>query len=114
MPNLSQMETFVLTAELGSLAAAGRKLGISAAAISKQLTRLEEELGLQLLLRTTRRIELTEVGTNYSLQCRRIATTRYVLCASPDYLKKFGTPKKPAEKALYFFKSSLLHRFYYR
>ncbi len=66
------METFVLTSELGSLAAVARKLGLSPAAISKQLTRLEEELGLQLLIRSTRRIELTEIGENYSLQCRRI------------------------------------------
>jgi DNA-binding transcriptional LysR family regulator len=72
MPDLSQMETFVLTSELGSLAAVARKLGISPAAISKQLTRLEEDLGLQLLVRSTRRIELTEVGINYCLQCRRI------------------------------------------
>ena len=43
MPDLSQMETFVLTSKLGSLAAVARKLGISPAGISKQLTRLEEE-----------------------------------------------------------------------
>lgn len=72
MPDLSQIETFVLTSELGSLAAVARRLGITPAAISKQLTRLEEELGLQLLMRSTRRIELTEVGVNYCLQCRRI------------------------------------------
>lgn len=72
MPDLSQMQTFVLTAELGSLAAVARKLKVSPAAISKQLTRLEEELGLQLLIRSTRRIDLTEVGINYCLQCRRI------------------------------------------
>jgi DNA-binding transcriptional LysR family regulator len=72
MPDLSQIKTFVLTSELGSLAAVARKLGISPAAISKQLTRLEEELGLQLLVRSTRRIELTDVGLKYCLQCRRI------------------------------------------
>lgn len=72
MPDLGQMETLVLTSELGSLAAVAKKLGITPAAISKQLTRLEEELGLQLLLRSTRRIELTEVGMDYCLQCRRI------------------------------------------
>jgi DNA-binding transcriptional LysR family regulator len=72
MPDLSQIETFVLTCELGSLAAVARKFGISPAAISKQLTRLEQELGLQLLMRSTRRIELTEIGINYCLQCRRI------------------------------------------
>ncbi len=72
MPDISQIETFVLTHELGSLAAAGRKLNISAAAVSKQLTRLEEELKVQLMLRTTRSIELTEVGQLYYLQCKRI------------------------------------------
>ena len=72
MPDLSQMKTFVLTSELGSLAAAARILGISPAAVSKQLTRLEEELELQLILRSTRRLELTAVGINYCLQCRRI------------------------------------------
>ncbi len=72
MPDLPQMHTLVLTSEMGSLAAVARKLGISSAAVSKQLTRLEEELGLQLLIRTTRKIEFTEVGANYVLQCRRI------------------------------------------
>lgn len=72
MPAFSQLEIFILTSELGSLAAVARKLGISSAAISKQLTKLEEEVGVQLLERTTRRIELTEIGKNYCLQCRRI------------------------------------------
>lgn len=72
MPELSQLKTFVLTSELGSLAAVARKLEISPAAISKQLSRLEEELKVQLLVRSTRKVELTEVGVNYCLQCRRI------------------------------------------
>ncbi len=183
MPDLSQIEAFVLTSELGSLAAVARKLGVSSAAISKQLTRLEKELGVQLLLRSTRKIALTELGTSYCIQChrileevdvasalisqvkaipfgslkivsgrhfaaafivphikkflqkypkielslelaermpdldreevdiligmslsasgeaiqKRIATTSYTYCASPDYLKKFGEPKKPVD-----------------
>ncbi len=72
MPDLAQLQTFVLTSELGSLAAAARQLGISPAAISKQLTRLEQELGVQLLHRSTRRIALTEIGNHYYQQCRRI------------------------------------------
>lgn len=72
MTDLAQIETFVLTVELGSLASVARRLKISSAAISKQLTKLELELGLQLLIRSTRKIELTEVGQNYYLQCRRI------------------------------------------
>lgn len=72
MVDLQHIETFSLTCELGSLAAVARKQGISAAAVSKQLTRLEEELGAQLLIRTTRSIELTDMGKSYWLQCRRI------------------------------------------
>lgn len=72
MPDLSSLQIFILTSELGSLVAVGRKLGISSAAISKQLTKLEEELGVQLLIRTTRKIELTDIGINYYSQCQRI------------------------------------------
>lgn len=66
------MQTLILVSSLGSLAAAARKLAISPAAVSKQLTKLEHELGLQLLVRTTRRIEFTEVGRSYCLQCQRV------------------------------------------
>lgn len=183
MPDFLQMQTLVLVSALGSLAAAARKLGISPAAVSKQLTKLEQELGLQLLVRTTRKIEFTDPGKSYCFQCQRIleeveaasamisqikaipsgplkvvsgrhfavtyilpfikeflleypeielnlelaeripdlnaeaidvsigmsisaqgdviqkkiATTFYTLCASPDYLKSFGIPKKPEE-----------------
>jgi DNA-binding transcriptional LysR family regulator len=72
MADLSHIKTFVLISELGSLAAAARTLGISSAAVSKQLTKLEEELGLQLLIRSTRKLELTEIGASYYLQCKRI------------------------------------------
>lgn len=72
MADLTQMRILILTAELGSLAAVARKLGVSPAAISKQLTRLEEELKVQLLVRTTRKVELTSVGVAYCRQCRQI------------------------------------------
>lgn len=72
MPDITQLETFVLTRELGSLAAVGRYLGISSAAVSKQLTKLEEQLNTQLLIRTTRQITLTEIGESYYEQCKRI------------------------------------------
>lgn len=95
MPDLSHIETFVLTSELRSLAAVARKLGISPAAISKQLTRLEEELGLQLLVRSTRRIELTEVGINYCDQCRRILEEVEAASALISHVKAvpYGTLK---------------------
>lgn len=72
MPDLTQLKTLVMIADLGCLAAVARELKVSSAAISKQLTRLEEELGVQLILRSTRRIEFTDAGLNYCEQCRRI------------------------------------------
>lgn len=183
MPDFVHLQTFVRTCELESLAAAARHLGVSAAAVSKQLTKLEQELGVQLLVRSTRHLELTEVGISYYQQCRRIfeeieiatalisqvkavpsgilkvvcgrhfgktsiiphlkeflelfphielnlelaermpdlhlesidllmgmsisakgaviqkkiATTSYVFCASPQYLEKYGTPREPID-----------------
>jgi len=66
------MKTFILIVELGSLAAAARRLNLSAVAVSKQLTKLENDLGVQLIIRSTRRLELTQIGKSYFLQCQRI------------------------------------------
>ena len=56
------LEPFVHTAELRSFSAAARKLGISPAAVSKAVSRLEAELGVTLLVRTSRRVGLTPEG----------------------------------------------------
>jgi DNA-binding transcriptional LysR family regulator len=183
MVEFFEMRTIVLVAESESISATARSLKMSPAAISKQLTRVEAELGLHLFVRTTRKVELTDVGRSYYEQCkrvleevqladdlvshiqaapqgvlkvvsgrhfaqmfivpylkeflelypqvslnlelaervpdlvnegidlsigmsisaegdviqRRIASTRYVLCASPKYLKKYGTPRVPSD-----------------
>lgn len=183
MSKFEQIETFLNVVHENSFAGAARKQGISTAAISRQISRLEADLGVQLLERTTRKIGLTEIGSEYYKHCqralaelnegqalisgsqlepsgilnitsnrhfaneylipylsefmtlypkitlnlelaerfpdfseenidilfgvslegppdlvrKRITSTRYVLCASPDYLKKFGTPTSPDE-----------------
>lgn len=56
---------FIRIASLGSLTAAARELGLSLAAVSKRLSLLEQRLGVQLLRRTTRRLELTVEGRRY-------------------------------------------------
>jgi DNA-binding transcriptional LysR family regulator len=183
MSKLDQIATFIAVVEANSFAAAARKLGLSTAAISRQVSRLESTLGIQLLQRTTRQLSLTDLGQQYFQQCkkalgeiteaenaitnsqqeatgilsvtssryfaeeyilptlgefmaqnpklqikfelaerfpnlsaenidlvfgvslegppglvrRQVKLTRYVLCASPDYLKKFGTPTSPQD-----------------
>jgi DNA-binding transcriptional LysR family regulator len=66
------MEVFVLAAELKSFSAAGRKLRLSPSAVSKLVTRIEDRLGARLLVRTTRRLELTPEGEVYLGRARRI------------------------------------------
>lgn len=58
--------------EGGSFAEAARWLGLSSAAISKNIRELEAHLGVRLLIRTTRRMSLTEAGQRYYEQITRI------------------------------------------
>ena len=59
---ISGIEVFLAIAREGSLRAAARALGVGAPAVSHQLKTLEKRLGVALLVRTTRSIELTEAG----------------------------------------------------
>lgn len=66
------MLSFVQAAERGSLAAAARALGISAAAVSKNVAGLERALGIRLMNRTTRSLQLTAEGSVF-LEHARVA-----------------------------------------
>ena len=57
-----ELEVFVQVAEHGSFSAAARHLGVSPSATSKIVARMEARLGAQLLLRSTRRVQLTPEG----------------------------------------------------
>jgi len=72
MENLRGIESFVKAVEHGSIAAAARQLGISPAAASQNIARLESQLGARLLTRTTRRLALTDSGTLYYARVREI------------------------------------------
>src|SRR5215468_5711219 len=65
MDLFSRMATFVRIVDTGSLSAAARSLGLSLPAVSRQLTALEEELGARLLVRSTRRMSLTDAGRKW-------------------------------------------------
>ena len=72
MVDLLALQTFVRIADRGSLSAAARATGRSLPAVSRALAMLEAEIGVRLLHRTTRRIHLTDAGTQYLERCRRI------------------------------------------
>lgn len=69
MDRWTQIELFVLTAELGSLSKAADQLDMSNAAASRTLSALEERLGTRLIERTTRRQWLTDTGEAYRRRC---------------------------------------------
>lgn len=65
MDTLRSIECFVQTVEAGSIAGAAKRLGISSAAVSQNIRRLEARLSDQLLTRTNRNIDLTRTGEIY-------------------------------------------------
>ena len=72
MPNLTDLETFVAVAETGGVSAAARRLGLPKSVVSRRLARLEDELGAQLLARTTRGAALTEAGSTFHEHAARV------------------------------------------
>jgi DNA-binding transcriptional LysR family regulator len=70
MDRLGDMRLFTEAAALGSLSAAGRKLGLSPAAASARLLKLEKSLTARLFERTTRQLRLTDEGRLYLQHCR--------------------------------------------
>ncbi len=72
MDRFEEMHTFVQVVDSGSLSAAAEKLSVAKSAVSRRLADLEGRLGVQLLNRTTRRLNLTESGRSYYQRCQRI------------------------------------------
>jgi DNA-binding transcriptional LysR family regulator len=71
MQTLRGILNFTRTAELGSFAKAAKELGISAVAVSQNISRLEAALGVRLLARSTRALQLTPEGQAFLEQCRQ-------------------------------------------
>jgi len=65
MDRLEGIKIFVRVVESGSFSAVARELGTGQPAISKQVAALEEHLGAQLLMRTSRSLSLTEAGRDF-------------------------------------------------
>lgn len=96
---LEQLAAFIAVAETGSFTDAAKKLGRDASVISRRVSMLEQQLGVRLLSRTTRRVALTDVGVLYH---RRVQTLLDELAsasreasdvaASPQGLVKVSIP----------------------
>lgn len=69
---LDGIREFVTAIDHGSFSAAALELGVTGSAIGKSISRLEKRLGVQLVHRTTRRIDLTAAGETFLATCRRV------------------------------------------
>ena len=72
MDRLEAMSILVAVAETGTLSAASRKLGVPLPTISRKVSELEAHLATRLLIRSTRKLTLTDSGTAYVKACKRI------------------------------------------
>jgi DNA-binding transcriptional LysR family regulator len=72
MDRFEAMSLFVAAVEAGSFSAASRRLRVPLPTISRKIAELEEHLGARLLLRTSRKLALTDAGANYLAACRKI------------------------------------------
>lgn len=72
MINLNRLAMFVAVVEAGSFTAAADTLGTTKAVVSFNLKQLEQELGVALLTRSTRRLALTEAGEGFYGECARL------------------------------------------
>ncbi len=72
MDRFESMSVFVAVVSAGSFSAASRQLRMPLPTVSRKISELESHLGARLLVRSTRKLALTEVGESYVADCRRI------------------------------------------
>ncbi|WP_062382347.1 MULTISPECIES: LysR family transcriptional regulator [Pseudomonas] len=83
--DIEALQTFVEVADAGGISPAALRLGVSKSIVSRRLARLEAELGIQLLARTTRGAALTEAGTLFRDHAARV-------CAEIDIARETLLP----------------------
>lgn len=72
LPSLRDMELFVTVVQAGSFSAAGRRIGLSPASVSRYINSLEDRLGVRLLNRTSRKLSLSDMGAIFYQRAGRI------------------------------------------
>jgi DNA-binding transcriptional LysR family regulator len=83
---MEDLKTFVEVADSGGVSSAARRLGVAKSIVSRRLLRLESELGVQLLARTTRGAALTEAGVTFRERAARV-------CAEMDLAREEISPE---------------------
>ena len=91
MNRLESMRVLLAAADAGSLSAAGRKLGMPLATVSRKISELETHLKARLLIRSTRKLTLTDTGRAYVAACRRILDD--VLEAERAAIGEYSAPR---------------------
>jgi DNA-binding transcriptional LysR family regulator len=91
MDRLDAMSLLLTVVDAGSLSAAGRRLDIPLATVSRRIGDLETHLKTRLLQRTSRRVTLTDAGRDYVEACRRILDD--VDAAERQASGEYTTPK---------------------
>ena len=87
LSNLDDLHLFVCLVEAGSFTLAAKELGIAKSKLSRRLVSLEEKLGCELLLRTTRKQELTDSG-------------RLLFCASKEHIDALAKVEEELSSSL--------------
>lgn len=88
MDMASQMILFANVVDHSSFSAAARSIGVSPSAVSKQISKLEERLGVRLLNRSTRSISLTQEGQSFYERCSNVAAE---VSAAEELLSSMGS-----------------------
>lgn len=72
MSRLDEIETFVDIVDSGSMSESSRRTGLALSAVSRRLKDLEVRMGVTLLIRSTRKLSLTDHGQDFYLRCKQI------------------------------------------
>ena len=75
-------ETFIAVIDCGSFVQAAKKMGVAPSVITRRINLLEQELKVQLLIRTTRRLSLTRAGESYYRDMQPLVEHWYAVCES--------------------------------
>jgi DNA-binding transcriptional LysR family regulator len=90
-PDLNDLDTFLRVVSAGSLTGAAKALDLPVSSVSRRLSRLEEQLGVRLLHRTTRSLRLTEMGEAFHQRVAR--SFAEVQQAQRDLVAQGGVPR---------------------